>query len=168
MQLKPYQTDHRDAIIANLLPSLQKSGDSIRVFGDELDWQSFDKVSALTLGGLQALKFTASTERFSQGSLTLKGIENAQLFIDGEKQTEKNKSYELALSQGDHQFVIGCCVAGIVTSIITDEYIRIPSGIQTAGIVPEHSILIPFRVCVQGAVPDSGIVAPGGVEPQSR
>ncbi|MCF2916952.1 S9 family peptidase [Pseudoalteromonas sp. Cn5-37] len=106
MQLKPYQTDHRDAIIANLLPSLQNSSDSMRVFGNELDWQSFDKVSALTLGGLQALKFTASTERFSQGSLTLKGIENAQLFIDGEKQTEKNKSYELALSQGDHLFVI--------------------------------------------------------------
>ena len=106
MQLKPYQTDHRDAIIANLLPSLQTSSDSIHLFGNDVDWQAFDKVSALTLGGLQALKFTASTDRFSQGTLTLKGIENAQLFIDGEKQTEKNQAYELALNQGDHQIVI--------------------------------------------------------------
>jgi len=106
MQLKPYQTEHRDAIIANLLPHLQKNTSRVRVFGDEQDWQAFDKVSALTLGGLQALKFTASAERFSQGKLSLKGIENAQLFINGEKQTEKDKTYELALSQGDHQIVI--------------------------------------------------------------
>ena len=29
MQLKPYQTEHRDAIIANLVPSLQKNNDNM-------------------------------------------------------------------------------------------------------------------------------------------
>ncbi|WP_064435841.1 alpha/beta hydrolase family protein [Pseudoalteromonas neustonica] len=106
MQLKPYQTEHQDAIINNLLPSLQQPKKSITVFGEKLKWQSFDSVNALTLGGLQALKLTASAERFTQGTLTIKGIEKAQLFINSEKQTPTKDVYELALSQGDHQIVI--------------------------------------------------------------
>ena len=106
MQLKPYQTEHHDAIINNLLPSLQQPKKSITVFGETLKWQSFDSVNALTLGGLQALKLTASAERFTQGTLTIKGIEKAQLFINSEKQTPTKDVYELALSQGDHQIVI--------------------------------------------------------------
>ncbi|WKD22221.1 prolyl oligopeptidase family serine peptidase [Pseudoalteromonas sp. KG3] len=106
MQLKPYQTEHQDAIINSLLPSIQQPTTSITVFGEKLKWQNLDKVNALTLGGLQALKFSTHAERFSQGTLTLKGIEEAQLFINGEKQTAKKQSYELALPQGDHQIVI--------------------------------------------------------------
>lgn len=106
MQLKPYQTQHQDAIINSLLPSIQQPTTSITVFGEKLKWQNLDKVNALTLGGLQALKFSTHTERFSQGTLTLKGIEEAQLFINGEKQTAKQQSYELALPKGDHQIVI--------------------------------------------------------------
>ncbi|WP_404341501.1 alpha/beta hydrolase family protein [Pseudoalteromonas mariniglutinosa] len=106
MQLKPYQTEHNDAIINNLLPSLRHSAKSINVFSETIHWQSFNNVNALTLGGLQALKFTASASRFSQGTLTLKGIDKAQLFINGEKQQSQQHSYELALSQGDHQIII--------------------------------------------------------------
>ncbi|KKL15260.1 hypothetical protein LCGC14_2507370, partial [marine sediment metagenome] len=106
MQLKPYQTEHQDAIINTLLPSIQQPATSITVFGEKLKWQNLDKVNALTLGGLQALKFSAHAERFSQGTLTLKGIEKAQLFINGEQQTAKKENYKLALPQGDHQIVI--------------------------------------------------------------
>ena len=69
MQLKPYQTEHRDAIIDNLLPHLPKNNPRVCVFRDEQDWQAFVKVSALTLGGRQALKSTASDDRFRQGKL---------------------------------------------------------------------------------------------------
>lgn len=106
MQIKPHQTEHQDAIIQALLPGIEQSTASMTVFGKTLKWQTLDKINALTLGGLQALKFTAHAERFSQGTLILSGIEKAHLFINGEKQTATKESYELALPNGDHQIVI--------------------------------------------------------------
>lgn len=106
MQLKPFQTPHGSAIINNLLPQLQANSDSFSIFGKKQSWQPFNKVSALTLGGLQALKFNIETERFTQGTLTLKGIEKGQLFINGEPQKGDKNSYKLALTNSTHSVII--------------------------------------------------------------
>ena len=51
---------------------------------------------------------------------------------------------------------------------MTDEYIRIPGGIKTTGIVTDRGIVPTLSVCVQGAVPGPCVVATGGIEPQGR
>ncbi|AQQ02067.1 S9 family peptidase [Pseudoalteromonas aliena] len=106
MQLKPFQTPHGTAIINNLLPRLQASSESLSIFGKKQSWQPFDKINALTLGGLQALKFNIETTRFTQGTLTLKGIQQGQLFINGEPQKGDKNSYKLALSNTTHTVII--------------------------------------------------------------
>ncbi|WP_372762466.1 prolyl oligopeptidase family serine peptidase [Pseudoalteromonas sp.] len=106
MLLKPFQTAHGDSIINNLLPQLQAPTASFSVYGKKYSWQPFNKVKALTLGGLQALKFTIETTRFSQGTLTLKGIEQGQLFINGELQQAEANSYTVALNNGTHSVII--------------------------------------------------------------
>lgn len=106
MQHKPYQTEHQNAIVNSLLPTLQAEQSSFSIFDKTYQWQSLSKVNALTLGGLQALKFTATTARFSQGELTLKGIEHANLYINGVKQSADKHRYKLALPTGQHQILI--------------------------------------------------------------
>lgn len=106
MQRKPYQTEHQKAIVNSLLPALQSTQSELSIFGKTHQWQSLSKVQALTLGGIQALKFTATATRFSQGKLTLNGIDKAELFIDGVKQTADKNSYKLALATGQHQILI--------------------------------------------------------------
>ena len=76
------------------------------VFGKKHSWQPFNKVNALTLGGLQALKFNIETTRYSQGTLTIKGIENAQLFIDAKLQKGDNHTYSLSLTNGSHSVIV--------------------------------------------------------------
>ncbi|TMO79900.1 S9 family peptidase [Pseudoalteromonas sp. S3776] len=106
MQVKPFQTPHGQAIINNLLEQLQRNTQSVSVFGKKHSWQPFNKVNALTLGGLQALKFNIETRRFSQGTLTIKGIENAQLFIDAKLQKGDNHTYSLSLTNGSHSVIL--------------------------------------------------------------
>ncbi|WP_394193423.1 alpha/beta hydrolase family protein [Pseudoalteromonas atlantica] len=106
MQVKPYQTPHHDAAIKNLLPSLQANSSHISVFGEQHKWQALSSVNALTLGGIQALKFTMHTKRFSEGALKLSGIEKATLFIDGVELSATDDTYQLALSNGEHQVLI--------------------------------------------------------------
>ena len=106
MQLKPFQTPHGNAIVNNLLPQLQANSASLSVFGKKQSWQPFNKINALTLGGLQALKFNIETTRFSQGTLTLKGLEQGQLFINGELQKGDKSSYKLALTNGSHTAIL--------------------------------------------------------------
>ncbi|WP_409424362.1 alpha/beta hydrolase family protein [Pseudoalteromonas sp. RW-H-Ap-1] len=106
MQAKPFQTPHGDVIIDNLLTQLESSAESFVVFGKKHKWQPLDKINALTLGGLQALKFNIETDRFTQGSLNIEGIEQGQIFINGEKQTGENQRYQLALNNGSHTVVV--------------------------------------------------------------
>lgn len=106
MQFKPFQTPHGQVIINNLLEQLQRNTQSVSVFGKKHSWQPFNKVNALTLGGLQALKFNIETTRYSQGTLTIKGIENAQLFIDAKLQKGDNHTYSLSLTNGSHSVIV--------------------------------------------------------------
>ncbi|GEK55768.1 peptidase S9 [Pseudoalteromonas espejiana] len=106
MQVKPFQTPHGQAIINNVLPQLQSSANSVSVFGKKQSWQPFNKINALTLGGLQALRFNIDVTRFSKGTLSIKGVENAQLFINSELQTGDEHTYKLALANGSHNVII--------------------------------------------------------------
>lgn len=106
MQVKPFQTPHGQVTINNLLEQLQRNTQSVSVFGKKHSWQPFNKVNALTLGGLQALKFNIETTRYSQGTLTIKGIENAQLFIDAKLQKGDNHTYSLSLTNGSHSVIV--------------------------------------------------------------
>jgi len=106
MQAKPFQTPHGDVIINNLLAQLESNKESFVVFGKKHKWQPLDKINALTLGGLQALKFNIETNRFTQGSLNIKGIEQGQVFINGEKQSGENQRYQLALNNGSHTVIV--------------------------------------------------------------
>ncbi len=106
MQVKPFQTPHGQVIINNLLEQLQRNTQSVSVFGKKHSWQPFNKVNTLTLGGLQALKFNIETTRYSQGTLTIKGIENAQLFIDAKLQKGDNHTYSLSLTNGSHSVIV--------------------------------------------------------------
>jgi acylaminoacyl-peptidase len=106
MQVKPFQTPHGQVIINNLLKQLQRNTQSVSVFSKKHSWQPFNKVNALTLGGLQALKFNIETTRYSQGTLTIKGIENAQLFIDAKLQKGDNHTYSLSLTNGSHSVIV--------------------------------------------------------------
>ncbi|MDC9526290.1 S9 family peptidase [Pseudoalteromonas sp. Angola-30] len=106
MQVKPFQTPHGQAIVNNLLEQLQRNTQSVSVFGKKHSWQPFNKVNALTFGGLQALKFNIETTRYSQGTLTIKGIENAQLFIDAKLQKGDNHTYSLSLTNGSHSVIV--------------------------------------------------------------
>lgn len=82
--IKPADTAHRDAIIDNLLPTLQKNTNQIMLFNQQNKWQPLNKISKLTIPGLQALKFNFTTERFVSGKLKLEGIEKAKVFLNGE------------------------------------------------------------------------------------
>ncbi|MCG9768578.1 prolyl oligopeptidase family serine peptidase [Pseudoalteromonas piscicida] len=103
--IKPADTAHRDAIIENLLPSLQQDAKQVTLFNNESKWQALNKVSQLTIPGLQALKFNFTTERFVSGKLKLEGIEKAKIFLNGEP-VSGVKEVQLDVVKGDHQILV--------------------------------------------------------------
>ncbi|WP_212751042.1 hypothetical protein, partial [Pseudoalteromonas ruthenica] len=74
-----------------MLPQLQKPNQKLEVFGNTRSWQSLEQVNALTVNGMQALRFNFSTTRFVEGTFTLSGIEKAHVFLNGEPLTGKNE-----------------------------------------------------------------------------
>ncbi|MEL0606628.1 hypothetical protein, partial [Pseudoalteromonas undina] len=56
--------------------------------------------------GLQAIKFYIVTRRFSQGTLTIKGVESSQLFIDAKLQKGYNHTYSLSLTNGSDSVIL--------------------------------------------------------------
>jgi acylaminoacyl-peptidase len=104
--LKPFETDRKNAILNNLKKSLETNTDTVSFFGDKLKWQGLDTLNALTEPGLQALKFTVTTPRYTSADLTLNGIEQANLYLNSEKLSASNNTYQLALTPGQHQIII--------------------------------------------------------------
>ncbi|RRS09962.1 S9 family peptidase [Pseudoalteromonas sp. J010] len=103
--IKPADTAHRDAIIDNLLPTLQKNTNQIMLFNQQSKWQPLNKISKLTIPGLQALKFNFTTERFVSGKLKLEGIEKAKVFLNGEAVSGISE-IQLDVAKGDHQVLV--------------------------------------------------------------
>ena len=103
--IKPHNTPHQKSIINNLLPQLQKPNQKLEVFGNTRSWQSLEQVNALTVNGMQALRFNFSTTRFVEGTLALSGIEKAHVFLNGEPLTGKSE-FSIHAVTGDHQVII--------------------------------------------------------------
>ncbi|MDE3272472.1 S9 family peptidase [Pseudoalteromonas sp. G4] len=104
--LKPFETNHKNAILNNLKQSLAADQASVSLFGNTVKWQSLNKLNALTEPGLQALKFTLSTTRFTPATLKLDGVKEASFYLNGELLSKKGDAYKLPLSTGQHQVII--------------------------------------------------------------
>ena len=104
--LKPFETNRKNAILNNLKASLQSDINEVSFFGNAVKWQPLSKVNALTEPGLQALKFTLTTTRFTPASLEIAGINKANLYLNGEKLKQTNDKYSLSLPTGQHQVIV--------------------------------------------------------------
>ncbi|WP_105171109.1 alpha/beta hydrolase family protein [Pseudoalteromonas sp. T1lg24] len=104
--LKPFETNRKNAILTNLKQSLTADQKSVSFFGNTLKWQSLSKVNALTEPGLQALKFTLTTTRFTPATLKLDGVKEASFYLNGELLSKKGDAYKLPLTTGQHQVII--------------------------------------------------------------
>ncbi|MEO3682811.1 S9 family peptidase [Shewanella vesiculosa] len=99
---------HADALRANLVASLvAKSGQTqaktVQIFNQQLTWQA---ASAKIEGeGWLAYKLPLSTQRFTQGTLTVKGLENPQVYLNGQLLKSADK-VELELANADYQLLV--------------------------------------------------------------
>ncbi|MBB1439450.1 S9 family peptidase [Shewanella sp. SG41-4] len=99
---------HADALRANLVANLvDKSGQTqaktVQVFNQQLTWQA---ASAKIEGeDWLAYKLPLSTQRFTQGTLTVNGLENPQVYLNGQLVKSADK-VELELTNGDYQLVV--------------------------------------------------------------
>lgn len=99
---------HADALRANLVANLvAKSGQTqaktVQVFNQQLTWQA---ASAKIEGeGWLAYKLPLSTQRFTQGTLTVKGLENPQVYLNGHLLKSADK-VELELANADYQLLV--------------------------------------------------------------
>ena len=99
---------HADALRANLVANLvAKSGQTqaktVQVFNQQLTWQA---ASAKIEGeGWLAYKLPLSTQRFTQGTLTVKGLENPQVYLNGQLLKSADK-VELELANADYQLLV--------------------------------------------------------------
>ncbi|MGE6568358.1 alpha/beta hydrolase family protein [Shewanella vesiculosa] len=99
---------HADALRANLVANLvAKSGQTqvktVQVFNQQLTWQA---ASVKIEGeGWLAYKLPLSTQRFTQGTLTVKGLENPQVYLNGQLLKSADK-VELELANADYQLLV--------------------------------------------------------------
>ncbi|WP_394497261.1 alpha/beta hydrolase family protein [Shewanella sp. ENK2] len=97
---------HSDALRANLASSLSANSD-IDIFGKSYQWQAVDTKTA---AGWVGYKVQLSAERFTQGTLTISGLNEPQIYLNGVL-LEASAKAEIALQSGDYQFMIladGC------------------------------------------------------------
>ncbi|WP_137222003.1 S9 family peptidase [Shewanella sp. MEBiC00475] len=99
---------HADALRANLVANLiDQSSDNkpetVQVFNQQLTWQS---ASSKAKGeGWLAYQLPVSTQRFTQGTLTVKGLDNPQVYLNGQLVKSANE-VSLDLLNGDYNIVI--------------------------------------------------------------
>ena len=104
--LKPFETNRKNAILNNLKQSLAAEQATVSLFGNTVKWQSLNKLNALTEPGLQALKFTLGTTRFTPVTLKLEGVKEASFYLNGELVSKSGDAYKLPLTTGQHQVII--------------------------------------------------------------
>ncbi|GLP97909.1 alpha/beta hydrolase family protein [Paraferrimonas sedimenticola] len=95
---------HADALTANIARHLYQShtASSLDLFGQTQKWQAVNTSDAK---GWVAYQTQISTERFTQGSLTLSGLDAAQVYLNGEK-VGAGEEVELSLRNGDYHLLI--------------------------------------------------------------
>jgi hypothetical protein len=107
---------HADALRANLISNLVdklaanvvegsglKKSNSIQVFNQQLTWQAAS--STVEGEGWLAYQLPVSTHRFTQGTLTVKGLDNPQVYVNGQLVKSANE-VTLNLTNGDYQVLV--------------------------------------------------------------
>ncbi|RPA63804.1 S9 family peptidase [Shewanella frigidimarina] len=96
---------HADPLRANLVAQLRQANHAskVTVFNQPLSWQAAStKVEG---DGWLAYKVPMSTDRFTQGTLTVNGLENPQVYLNGQLVKSADK-VELELTNGDYHLVV--------------------------------------------------------------
>jgi dipeptidyl aminopeptidase/acylaminoacyl peptidase len=96
---------HADALRANLVAQLRQANHAskVTVFNQPLSWQA---ASTKVEGeGWLAYQVPMSTDRFTQGTLTVNGLENPQVYLNGQLVKSADK-VELELTNGDYHLVV--------------------------------------------------------------
>ena len=96
---------HADALRANLVAKLTQTDTTqpVVVFNLPLTWQSaLEKAEG---EGWLAYQLPLSTQRFTQGTLKIKGLENPQVYLNGQL-VKSADEVPLALANGDYQLIV--------------------------------------------------------------
>ncbi|WP_153915528.1 alpha/beta hydrolase family protein [Shewanella sp. TC10] len=93
---------HSDALTANLAAALSQDNDDIRIFGQNYQWQS---ATAAADKGWLGYKVQLSMDRFTQGTLTVNGLNAPKIYLNGVLFNAANEA-KLKLPSGDHQVLI--------------------------------------------------------------
>ena len=96
---------HAEALRANLVAQLSQANyaNKVTVFNQPLSWQA---ASTKVEGeGWLAYQVPMSTDRFTQGTLTVNGLENPQVYLNGQLVKSADK-VELELTNGDYHLVV--------------------------------------------------------------
>ncbi|MGB6137693.1 MAG: S9 family peptidase [Shewanella sp.] len=94
-----------DALRTNVVATLSQvqQGDKVKLFNQTLSWQA---ATAKAEGeGWLAYRLPVSTQRFTQGTLTVKGLENPQVYLNGQLVKSSDK-VELEFANGDYQLML--------------------------------------------------------------
>ncbi|WP_350432839.1 S9 family peptidase [Shewanella sp. H8] len=103
-----FQSAHADALRANLVASLieqssHKNTKPVQFFNQKLTWQT---ASSKAEGeGWLAYQLPVSTQRFTQGTLTVKGLDNPQVYLNGQLVKSANE-VSLELVNGDYHILV--------------------------------------------------------------
>ncbi|MEM5505991.1 prolyl oligopeptidase family serine peptidase [Shewanella frigidimarina] len=96
---------HADALRANLVAQLSQANyaNKVTVFNQPLSWQAAS--TKVESEGWLAYRLPVSTQRFTQGTLTVNGLENPQVYLNGQLLKSADK-VELELKNGDYHLVV--------------------------------------------------------------
>ena len=96
---------HADALRANLVAQLSQANHSnkVTIFNQPLSWQAAS--TKIEGEGWLAYQVPMSTDRFTQGTLTVNGLENPQVYLNGQLLKSADK-VELELTNGDYHLVV--------------------------------------------------------------
>ncbi|UJF22393.1 alpha/beta hydrolase family protein [Shewanella sp. OMA3-2] len=100
--------EHADVLRANLIANLveqlsQVEPKPVQIFNQKLTWQAAS--SKVEAEGWLAYQLPVATQRFTQGTLTVKGLENPQVYLNGQLVKSAN-DVKLTLANGDYQILI--------------------------------------------------------------
>ena len=106
---RPYQSGFPAPIRQNLISHIESSLNQkspVTLFGTPAKWQPLSKIKSLTEPGIQVLKVELSTDRFTEGTLELKGIKTASVYLNGQLVTGSDNSYDLTLLNAEHRLLV--------------------------------------------------------------
>ena len=98
------KSEQADSLRANLIARLSHNNqDSLQVFDQKLAWQAAATDAAGE--GWLAYQLPISTQRYTQGTLTVNGLENPQVYLNGTLVKSAAK-VDLSLANGDYQVLV--------------------------------------------------------------